>query len=359
MIYDNIICDGEVVWKDFCCGLYLFNMCMVGNGWDFICIVVVYWWGSEKNLQLQCIYGIVWLIKDELCVYQECIVEVECCDYCKFGVEMDLFLFLDEIGLGLVVFYFKGGIICYEIEENLCKYLLCNGYDFVNSLYIMKKDFFMMLGYLQIYVDGMFLLMYFDEIVDDEGNIICQGQDYYLKLMNCLFYNFIFCLCGCFYWELLLWLVEFGMVYCYEKFGMFFGLICVCGLIQDDVYIYVVQDQVKEEFIINLNFVFDLFCDYGFNDFYFEFLMNEEGNLKFFGEFEQWLMVIDILCEVVIEFGFEFVVDLGGVVFYGLKILVQVCDVIGWIWQMLIIQLDFNQFDCFELEYIGFDGQKY
>lgn len=358
-IYDNTTRDGEVVWKDLCRGPHLPNTRMIGNGWDLTRIAAAYWRGSEKNPQLQRIYGTAWPTKDELRAYQERIAEAERRDHRKLGAEMDLFSFPDEIGSGLAVFHPKGGIIRYEIEENLRKHLLRNGYDLVNSPHITKKDLFMTSGHLQTYADGMFPPMHLDEVVDDEGNVTRQGQDYYLKPMNCPFHNLIFRSRGRSYRELPLRLAEFGTVYRYEKSGTLSGLTRVRGLTQDDAHIYVAQDQVKEELTTNLNLVLDLLRDYGLNDFYLELSTNEEGNPKFLGEPEQWSTAIDTLREVAIESGLELVADPGGAAFYGPKISVQARDAIGRTWQMSTIQLDFNQPDRFELEYTGPDGLKH
>ncbi|MFE6733516.1 threonine--tRNA ligase [Microbacterium sp. NPDC057650] len=358
-IYDNVAKDGEVIWKDLCRGPHLPSTRMIGNGWDLTRIAAAYWRGSEKNPQLQRIYGTAWPTKDELRAYQERLAEAERRDHRKLGVEMDLFSFPDEIGSGLAVFHPKGGIIRYEIEENLRKHLLRNGYDLVNSPHITKKDLFQTSGHLQTYADGMFPPMHLDEIVDDEGNVTRQGQDYYLKPMNCPFHNLIFRSRGRSYRELPLRLAEFGTVYRYEKSGTLSGLTRVRGLTQDDAHIYVTQDQVREELTTNLNLVLELLRDYGLNDFYLELSTNEEGNPKFLGEPEQWSTAIDTLREVALESGLELVADPGGAAFYGPKISVQARDAIGRTWQMSTIQLDFNQPERFELEYTGPDGQKH
>ncbi|MFS2241410.1 threonine--tRNA ligase [Microbacterium sp. OR16] len=358
-IYDNVTRDGEVAWKDLCRGPHVPSTRMVGNGWDLTRVAAAYWRGSEKNPQLQRIYGTAWPSKDELRAYQERLAEAERRDHRKLGVEMDLFSFPDEIGSGLAVFHPKGGIIRYEIEENLRRHLLRNGYEVVNSPHITKKDLFMTSGHLQTYADGMFPPMHLDEARDEEGNITRQGQDYYLKPMNCPFHNLIFRSRGRSYRELPLRMAEFGTVYRYEKSGTLSGLTRVRGLTQDDAHIYVRQDQVRDELATNLNLVLTLLRDYGLNDFYLELSTNEEGNDKFLGEPEQWTTAIDTLREVALESGLELVADPGGAAFYGPKISVQARDAIGRTWQMSTIQLDFNQPERFELEYTGPDGQKH
>ena len=358
-IYDNVAKDGEVAWKDLCRGPHVPSTRMVGNGWDLTRVAAAYWRGSEKNPQLQRIYGTAWPSKDELRAYQERMAEAERRDHRKLGVEMDLFSFPDEIGSGLAVFHPKGGIIRYEIEENLRRHLLRNGYEVVNSPHITKKDLFMTSGHLQTYADGMFPPMHLDEARDEEGNITRQGQDYYLKPMNCPFHNLIYRARGRSYRELPLRMAEFGTVYRYEKSGTLSGLTRVRGLTQDDAHIYVTQDQVRDELATNLNLVLTLLRDYGLNDFYLELSTNEEGNDKFLGEPEQWSTAIETLREVAIESGLELVADPGGAAFYGPKISVQARDAIGRTWQMSTIQLDFNQPERFELEYTGPDGQKH
>ncbi|WP_404439297.1 threonine--tRNA ligase [Microbacterium aerolatum] len=358
-IYDNVTKDGEVAWKDLCRGPHLPSTRMIGNGWDLTRVAAAYWRGSEKNPQLQRIYGTAWPTKDELKAYKERIAEAERRDHRKLGVEMDLFSFPDEIGSGLAVFHPRGGIIRYEIEENLRRHLLRNGYDVVNSPHITKKDLFQTSGHLQTYADGMFPPMHLDETVDEDGNITRQGQDYYLKPMNCPFHNLIYRARGRSYRELPLRLAEFGTVYRYEKSGTLSGLTRVRGLTQDDAHIYVAQDQVKQELETNLNLVLDLLRDYGLNDFYLELSTNEEGNPKFLGEPEQWTSAIETLREVAVASGLELVADPGGAAFYGPKISVQARDAIGRTWQMSTIQLDFNQPERFELEYTGPDGQKH
>jgi len=358
-IYDNVAKDGEVVWKDLCRGPHVPSTRMVGNGWALTRVAAAYWRGSEKNPQLQRIYGTAWPTKDELRSYQERLAEAERRDHRKLGVEMDLFSFPDEIGSGLAVFHPKGGIIRYEIEENLRRHLLRNGYEVVNSPHITKKDLFMTSGHLQTYAEGMFPPMHLDEARDDEGNITRQGQDYYLKPMNCPFHNLIFRARGRSYRELPLRMAEFGTVYRYEKSGTLSGLTRVRGLTQDDAHIYVTQEQVRDELATNLNLVLTLLRDYGLDDFYLELSTNEEGNDKFLGEPEQWTTAIQTLREVAIESGLELVADPGGAAFYGPKISVQARDAIGRTWQMSTIQLDFNQPERFELEYTGPDGQKH
>ncbi|AOX44602.1 threonine--tRNA ligase [Microbacterium sp. BH-3-3-3] len=358
-IYDNVTRDGETAWKDLCRGPHVPGTRLIGNGWDLTRIAGAYWRGSEKNPQLQRIYGTAWPTKDELRAYQHRLEEAAKRDHRKLGKELDLFSFPDEIGPGLAVFHPKGGIIRYEIERYMRERLLANGYDVVNTPHITKGDLFMTSGHLQWYADGMYPPMVLDEVVDADGHVSREGQAYYLKPMNCPFHNLIFRSRGRSYRELPLRLSEFGSVYRYEKSGTLAGLTRVRGMTQDDTHIYVTADQVKGELTHSLDFVLQTLRDYGLNDFYLELSTKEDGNPKFIGDDALWVEATETLREVAEASGLELMPDPGGAAFYGPKISVQARDAIGRTWQMSTIQLDFNQPERFELEYTGPDGEKH
>lgn len=356
-VYDNVDPKtGEVCWKDLCRGPHLPNTRIIGNGWALMRAAGAYWRGSEKNPMLQRIYGTAWPTKDELREYQTRLEEAAKRDHRKLGVELDLFSFPDEIGSGLAVFHPKGGIIRHEIENYMRQELMRNGYELVNSPHITKAALFETSQHLNWYKDGMFPAMHLDEITDEEGHVVRQGQNYYLKPMNCPFHNLIFRARARSYRELPLRLAEFGTVYRYEKSGTLSGLTRVRGLTQDDAHIYVTDDQVKDEIKRQLDFVFATLRAYGLNDFYLE--LSTRDPEKSVGTDEQWQIATETLRQVGEESGLELVADPGGAAFYGPKISVQARDAIGRTWQLSTVQLDFNQPELFELEYTASDGSK-
>ncbi|HWI32608.1 MAG TPA: threonine--tRNA ligase, partial [Microbacterium sp.] len=141
-IYDNVTRDGEVIWKDLCRGPHLPNTRMIGNGWDLTRIAAAYWRGSEKNPQLQRIYGTAWPSKDELRAYQERLAEAAKRDHRRLGKELDLFSFPDEIGSGLSVWHPRGGIIRQEMEQHARRRHIEGGYTYVYTPHITKRDLF-------------------------------------------------------------------------------------------------------------------------------------------------------------------------------------------------------------------------
>lgn len=198
--------------------------------------------------------------------------------------------------------------------------------------------------------------MHMDEERDADGTLRKQGQDYYLKPMNCPMHNLIFDARGRSYRELPLRLFEFGTVYRYEKSGVIHGLTRARGFTQDDAHIYCTKEQMKDELTNALTFVLDLLKDYGLDDFYLE--LSTRDPEKSVGTDEIWDEATRTLEEVAQDSGLELVPDPGGAAFYGPKISVQAKDAIGRTWQMSTIQLDFNLPEKFDLEYQAADGTR-
>jgi len=355
-IYDNVGRDGQVVWKDLCRGPHLPTTKLITNGFSLTRTAAAYWRGSEKNPQLQRVYGTAWPSKDGLRAYVDRLAEAERRDHRKLGAELDLFSFPDEIGSGLAVFHPRGGIIRKAMEDYSRKRHEESGYEFVYSPHITKSELFETSGHLDWYADGMYPPMHLDAELDADGNVRKPGQDYYLKPMNCPFHCLVFRARGRSYRELPLRLFEFGSVYRYEKSGVVHGLTRVRGMTQDDAHIYVTLDQVEDELTTLLTFVLDLLRDYGLDDFYLE--LSTKNPDKYVGSDQVWDQATATLRKVAEDSGLELVPDPGGAAFYGPKISVQARDAIGRTWQMSTIQLDFNLPERFELEYQAADGTR-
>ena len=356
-IYDNTDPQtGEVIWSDLCRGPHLPNTRMIGNAYSLMRTAAAYWRGNESNKQLQRIYGTAWPTKDELKAHLERLEEAAKRDHRRIGAELDLFSFPEEIGSGLAIFHPKGGIIRRVMEDYSRQRHEENGYEFVYSPHITKSNLFETSGHLAWYADGMFPPMKLDEEVDENGVVRKQGQDYYLKPMNCPFHILVYKSQSRSYRDLPLRMFEFGTVYRYEKSGVVHGLTRVRGLTQDDAHLFVTQENMEEELTKVVSFVLGLLRDYGLTDFYLELSTREEGNPKFVGSDEIWNRATETLARVAESTGLELVPDPGGAAFYGPKISVQARDAIGRTWQMSTIQLDFNLPERFDLEYAAADG---
>jgi threonyl-tRNA synthetase len=343
-IYDNLDGKtGERCWGDLCRGPHLPSTRLIG-AFKLMRSAAAYWRGSEKNPQLQRIYGTAWPTRDALKEYLRLLDEAARRDHRKLGADLDLFSFPDEVGSGLAVFHPKGGIIRRELENYSRRRHEEEGYSFVNTPHITKGQLFETSGHLQWYADGMFPPMEM------------EGANYYLKPMNCPFHNLIFRSRGRSYRELPLRLFEFGTVYRFEKSGVVHGLTRVRGMTQDDAHIYCTREQMGDELKSLLQFVLGLLRDYGLDDFYLE--LSTKNPEKFVGDDAAWDEATDALRQAAEESGLELVPDPGGAAFYGPKISVQAKDAIGRTWQMSTIQVDFNLPQRFELEFQSTDGSR-
>ena len=337
--------SGELCWKDLCRGPHLpttrhipaFKLMRSGGA---------YWRGSEKNPQLQRIYGTAWASRQDQDAYLAMLAEAEKRDHRKLGAELDLFSFPTEIGSGLAVFHPKGGVVRKVLEDYSRQRHEEAGYEFVNTPHITKSELFEISGHLDWFGENIYPPM---EL---------EGAKYYLKPMNCPMHILIYRARGRSYRELPLPLFEFGTVYRYEKSGVVHGLTRVRGLTMDDAHIFCARDQIGDQLRKLLTFVLDLLRDYGLNDFYLELSTRDDVKDKWVGSAEDWEHATEELRQAAVESGLELVADPGGAAFYGPKISVQAKDAIGRTWQLSTIQVDYNLPKRFGLEYQAADGTR-
>ncbi|MDH6126971.1 threonine--tRNA ligase [Kitasatospora sp. GP82] len=344
-IYDNLDAKtGEQCWGDLCRGPHLPTTRNI-PAFKLMRSAAAYWRGSEKNPQLQRIYGTAWPTKDELKAHLDFLEEAAKRDHRKLGTELDLFSIPEEIGSGLAVFHPKGGIMRRVMEDYSRKRHEEAGYEFVYTPHATKGSLFELSGHLDWYADGMYPPMQLD-----------GETDYYLKPMNCPMHNLIYRSRGRSYRELPLRLFEFGTVYRYEKSGVVHGLTRARGFTQDDAHIYCTHEQMHDELDSLLTFVLNLLRDYGLTDFYLE--LSTRDPEKYIGSDEDWEIATETLRAAAEKQGLELVLDPAGAAFYGPKISVQARDAIGRTWQMSTIQVDFQLPNRFDLEFQGADGNR-
>jgi threonyl-tRNA synthetase len=342
-IYDNLDAGtGELRWKDLCRGPHLpttrqipaFTLMRSGGA---------YWRGSEKNPQLQRIYGTAWESRESQDEYLAFLEEAEKRDHRKLGAELDLFSFPAEIGSGLPVFHPKGGIIRRVMEDYSRRRHEEAGYQFVNTPHLTKADLFETSGHLGFYRESMF------------PPIEVDGADYYAKPMNCPMHVLIYASRGRSYRELPLRLFEFGTVYRYEKSGVVHGLTRARGFTQDDSHIFCTPDQLQDELASLLNFVVGLLRDFGLTEFEAELSTRPE---KYVGTPEEWAAAEAALKYALDTSRLPYVIAEGEGAFYAPKIDVHVKDAIGRRWQLSTLQVDFQEPGRFGIEYQAADGSR-
>jgi threonyl-tRNA synthetase len=342
-IYDNVDPKtGELCWKDLCRGPHLATTRQI-PAFKLMRSGGAYWRGSEKNPQLQRIYGTAWPSREEQDDYLRMLEEAEKRDHRKLGAELDLFSFPTEIGSGLPVFHPKGGTIRRVMEDYSRRRHEEGGYQFVTTPHLSKADLFITSGHLEWYKDGMFPAMELD------------GATYYPKPMNCPMHILIYSSRGRSYRELPLRLFEFGTVYRYEKSGVVHGLTRARGFTQDDSHIFCTPDQLEGELASLLEFVVGLLRDFGLTDFEAELSTRPE---KYVGELSEWAAAEAALKHALDVSGLPYVVAEGEGAFYAPKIDVHVKDAIGRRWQLSTLQVDFQLPGRFGIEYQAADGTR-
>jgi threonyl-tRNA synthetase len=342
-IYDNLDpATGEIIWKDLCRGPH------VATTRDIPAFKVMrsggaYWRGSERNPQLQRIYGTAWPSRELQDDYLALLAEAEKRDHRRLGAELDLFSFPTEIGSGLPVFHPKGGIVRKALEDYSRQRHEQSGYEFVYTPHITKSELFETSGHLEWYADGMYPPM---EL---------EGARYYPKPMNCPMHILIYASRGRSYRELPLRLFEFGTVYRFEKSGVVHGLTRARGFTQDDSHIFCTPEQLQDELASLLDFVVGLLRDYGLTEFEAELSTRPE---KFVGEIADWDKAEAALKHALDKSGLSYVIAEGEGAFYAPKIDVHVKDAIGRRWQLSTLQVDFQEPGRFGIEYQAADGSR-
>ena len=357
-IYHNVDRKGERVWADLCRGPHLPSTKLIANGFAVMRAAGAYWRGKETNPQLQRLYGTAWPTKDDLVAYKERLAEAERRDHRRLGRELDLFSFPEEIGSGLSVWHPKGGLVRGLMEQHARQRHLESGYTYVYTPHISKADLFATSGHLANYKDDMWPAISMDEETDEDGNVTKQGQDYYLKPMNCPMHILIYKERGRSYRELPLRLAENGTVYRNERSGALHGLTRVRGFTQDDAHLFVRPDQLEAEVTKVVEFVVSLLQDFGLENFELELSMRDDEKDKWVGSDEFWETATQALRNVAVSSGLKLTEIPGEAAFYGPKIDLKITDAIGRKWQLSTVQVDPNLPQRFELEYTAEDGSR-
>ena len=303
-----------------------------------------YWRGDEKRPMLQRIYGTAWSKPDELKDYLWRLEEAKKRDHRKIGQELDLYSINGEVGAGLILWHPKGGRIRKLIENFWSEEHEKNGYDFVYTPHIGKAQLWETSGHLGYYKDNMY------------APVEIEGQQYFLKPMNCPFHLHIYKNSLRSYRDLPLRFAEEGTVYRYERSGVLHGLMRVRGFTQDDAHHFCRPDQMPAEIDFVLDFSLHILRSFGFSEIHAYLSTRPE---KAVGDPSMWADAEAALKDSLDRSGIDYKVDHGGGAFYGPKIDLKVEDAIGREWQLSTIQFDFNEPERFDLTYIAEDGQPH
>lgn len=332
-------------FADLCRGPHLDNTGEIPlDAFKLLNVAGAYWRGDENQPMLQRIYGTVWEEKDELEHYLWQLEEAARRDHRKLGKQLDLFSIQDAGGPGLICWHPKGARIRRIIEDFWYQEHDRGGYEIVHTPHVGKADLWAISGHLDFYQESMYSPMDVD------------GQDYYIKPMNCPYQLLIYKSRRRSYRELPLRWAELGTVYRYERSGVLHGLLRVRGFTIDDAHIICRPDQVEDEIARVYEFSLNMLRAFGFEDFAIYLATRPE---KYVGVPERWNQGEKALKRALDAQGLPYKMDEGGGAFYGPKIDIKVKDALGREWQTSTIQFDFNLPERFEMTYIGEDGLEH
>jgi threonyl-tRNA synthetase len=301
-----------------------------------------YWRGDEKNKMLQRIYGTAWKTADELKDHLWKLAEAERRDHRKLGRELDLFSVSDEVGSGLILWHPKGAMVRKLVEDYWNVQHEQSGYDFVYSPHIGKAQLWETSGHLNFFKENMY------------APTEIEGQQYYLKPMNCPFHLQIYKTHTRSYRDLPMRYAECGTVYRYERSGVLHGLLRVRGFTQDDAHHFCRPDQMPAEIDFVLDFCLNMLRAFGFRDFKAYLSTRPEKSV---GALADWHSSEIALESSLKRANLPYEVDPGGGAFYGPKIDLKLRDALGREWQLSTIQFDFTLPERFDLTYINAAGQ--
>jgi len=313
-------------------------------------IAGAYWRGDEKRKQLTRIYGVSFPKQKELTAHLDLLDEAKKRDHRKLGKEMELFTFSQKVGQGLPLWLPKGAQLREKLENFLKKAQTQAGYLPVITPHIGNKDLYVCSGHYEKYGEDSF------QPIKTPN----EGEEFYLKPMNCPHHCEIYKTKQYSYRDLPVRFAEFGTVYRYEQSGELHGLTRVRGFTQDDAHLFVRPDQVKQEFIAVIDLVLYVFKALGFSNYKAQISLRDPKNkTKYIGSDENWTKAENSIIEAAKEKGLETVIEYGEAAFYGPKLDFMVKDALFREWQLGTIQVDYNLPERFELEYTGTDNQKH
>src|SRR5437588_1403119 len=247
----------------------------------------------------------------------------------------------------------RGETLRYQMETYVRETQEKYGYQHVWTAHLGKVRLYKTSKHWYTYRENMFPVMKGEqELSEDDA--------YILKPMNCPHHITLYKSQMHSYRELPIRYAEFATLYRYEKAGVLTGLARVRSLTQDDAHVFLRHDQIQEEFNRAVNLTLEVFNTYGLMDYWVRrSLRDPHDKEEYVGSDEVWNDAEAALRSAAERKGIAYEVGIGEAAFYGPKVDFMVRDALGRDWQCSTIQLDFNQPQNFELEYIGEDGQPH
>lgn len=333
---------------DLCKGGHSSNPQKDIGAFKLLSMAGAYWRGSEKNKMLTRIYGTCFKTQTELDEHLKMLEEAKKRDHRILGQQLGIFTFSEEVGSGLPLWLPKGAIIREELEKWARETERKWGYQHVVTPHITKRHLYEISGHLPYYKDDLYSPM---EI---------EGEEYYLKPMNCPHTHMIYKSQIRSYRELPLRFAEYGQVYRFERSGSLHGLMRTRGFCQNDAHIYVQPEQAVDEFINVLKLHQYYYGTLKIKDWWVVLGVRGQKDLrlKYHGDDEMWKRAEKLTKEALEKAHVRYIVEEGGAAHYGPKADIYVRSVIGKEYAIGTDQLDLYMPQKFDLRYIDQDGKE-
>ncbi len=332
---------------DFCRGPHVPSTKKL-KAFKLLSIAGAYWKGSEKNPQLQRIYGTAFFNKKELDEYLAKLEEAKKRDHRKLGKELELFTVNESVGAGLPLWLPKGATIRRILEDYIVAKEREMGYEHVYSPDLAKVELYKRSGHWEHYHEDMF------------PPIELEHEQMVLRPMNCPHHILIFENKKRSYRELPVRIAELGTMYRYERSGVLSGLSRVRCMTLNDAHIFCTPEQIKDEFKGVMKLVEAAYKDLGITQYRYRLSLGDRSNkVKYVDNDEMWDLGERVLREAMTELELPFFEAKGEAAFYGPKLDIQLADVMGHEETYSTIQIDFHLPNQFELGYIAPDNKEH
>ena len=330
---------------DFCRGPHLPTTSKI-KAFKLLSIAGAYWKGSERNKQLQRIYGAAFFSRQELDDYLNRLEEAKRRDHRRLGKDLELFTVNETVGAGLPLWLPKGATIRRLLEEYILEKERALGYQHVYTPDLAKVDLYKRSGHWEHYHEDMFPPM------------DLETEQMVLRPMNCPHHILVFESKQHSYRDLPVKIAELGTMYRYERSGALSGLSRVRAMTLNDAHIFCTPDQIKEEFTKVMKLVEEAYRDLGITRYSYRLSLHDKANKeKYVDNEEMWTLGERVLREALDALGLPYKEAPGEAAFYGPKLDIQLADVMGHEETYSTIQVDFHLPNQFELTYVGADGK--
>lgn len=329
-------------FTDLCRGPHVANTKDVG-AFKLMRVAGAYWRGSEKNPQMQRLYGVAFATQEELEQHLEMLEQAKMRDHRKLGQELDLFTSSPLVGKGLPLWTERGAKIRRLLERFIVEEEERRGYHHVITPDVANISLYETSGHYPYYKDSMY------------APIDIDGEKFMLRPMTCPHHFQLYLDKPRTYKELPMRIAELAKLYRYEQSGELSGLIRVRSFTLADSHIVCMPDQAAHEARGALDLIEYCATVFGLEkgkDYRYRLSLGDRSDEgKYYKDDEAWEKAESVLREVLASRNEPFYEAEGEAAFYGPKIDVQMKNVLGKEDTAFTVQYDFVMPKRFKLSY--------